>query len=375
MIKNSIPKYQQIENDILEKIYQGVYAKSSKLPSENQMAELYKTSVPTVRKAFSELVHKRAIYRIKGSGTFVSADEIEEIPNTTSRQKSMQNICFLVFTDITDSSIMKMIRGAQMYLFDKGYSMTILCKSQMSGSESELIRGCLESNVDGIICFAEDPKENAGSFRMIMQHHIPVVMLDRGPSDVPFTLVSAYNVDGGYQIAKYLLDIGHQKIVFAADTAQLVAEKDRLKGYRMALAEAGIPYDEKLVLEQIHLSTQQDKLIDIIRKHEITAVQCVNDKMAVEVMRKLKSEGYHVPEDISVCGFDGSDEAQYASPRITTINHPFEEMGRVAASKLLSLLGGKKSHSQTYLAVELEVKDSTCPPKQVTASKQEKSNT
>ena len=84
MIENSIPKYQQIEKDILEKIYQGVYAKSSKLPSENQMAEIYKTSVPTVRKAFSELVHKRAIYRIKGSGTFVSADEMEEIPNTTS---------------------------------------------------------------------------------------------------------------------------------------------------------------------------------------------------------------------------------------------------------------------------------------------------
>lgn len=363
MQENNIPKYQQIEKDILDKIIQGIYGKLTKLPSENQMADIYNTSVPTVRKALSELVYKKVIYRVKGSGTFVSGEDIEELIDADSKPKHMKNICFLVFTDITDSSIMKMIRGAQMYLFGKGYSMTILCKSQMAGSESELIKRCLESKADGIICFAEDPQENIGSFHLIMEHHIPAVMLDRGPSDMPFTLVSAYNVDGGYQIAHYLIQIGHRNIVFAADTIQLEAEKDRIKGYRMALQEAGLACDEQFVIERVHLQEQQDKLVELVKTRGITAVQCVNDKMAVLVMRRLKNEGYHIPEDISVCGFDGSDEAEYASPRITTINHPFEEMGHVAASKLLGLLDGKKSHSQTFLPVELEIKDSSCPPK------------
>lgn len=363
MQENNIPKYQQIENDISEKIFQGIYGKLSKLPSENQMAEIYHTSVPTVRKALSELVFKKVIYRVKGSGTFVCGDEMDDMVHAAPKANYVKNICFLVFTDVTDGSIMKMIRGAQMYLFGKGYSMTILCRSQMEGSESELVKRCLESSADGIICFAEDPQENMGSFHLIRQHNIPAVMLDRGPSDMPFTLVSAYNVDGGYQVARYLIEIGHRKIAFAADTIKLEAEKDRIKGYHMALQEAGIAYDESFVIERTHIQEQQDKLIEIVKSQGITAVQCVNDKMAVVVMRCLKNEGYHIPEDISVCGFDGSDEAEYASPRITTINHPFEEMGHVAASKLLGLLEGKKSHSQIFLPVELEIKDSSCPPK------------
>ena len=349
------PIYQMIVKDILTKINEGVYAPGMKLPSENQMEKIYDTSVPTVRRALTDLVYQGEINRIKGKGTFVTnKHEITEEDTVKNQDK---NLCFLISSDSSDSSIMKMIRGAQKHLFKEGYSMTILCGEDRAESEEDLVQDCIGNNVDGVIWFSGDPEENEEGLRLLNKKNIPVVMLDRGPTQIPYTLVSAYNTDGGYQMAKYLIEIGHRRIAFAADRTHMVAEKDRISGYEMALVEEGIPYDESLVLPNCF--DNQEKLLKIIKQHKITAIQCVNDKVALQVMRRLEQEGYSIPGDISIGGFDNADEAEYSRPRITTINQPFEEMGQVAADKLLQLLNDKPLHSRTYLPVELVVKEST----------------
>ncbi len=122
------PKYQEIVKDLLDKIHNGDYPPESRLPSENEMSELYAVSVPTVRRALFELVHMNMIYRIKGNGTFVCPLRIDEkqIPNADSIKRNAHDICFLLLVDASDNSIMKMIRGSQKYLLNNGYSLTIM---------------------------------------------------------------------------------------------------------------------------------------------------------------------------------------------------------------------------------------------------------
>lgn len=367
MTKGKIPIYQFIEEDILTKIKQEIYKPGELLPSENQMAEIYETSVPTVRKALSDLVHEKVIFRIKGKGTFVNHEKEmfqNKVATNTSPEKIIckhdTKLCFLVLADQSDSSIMKMIRGAQMYLFNKGYAMSILCGEEGIEDEAQLVRECIDSKIEGIIWFSAAPEGNMEGLKMLKQCHIPVVMLDRGPAQMPFTLVSAYNLDGGYQMGKHLTGLGHQKIIFAADRIAMAAEKDRIKGYRLALDEEGIPFEEKLVVSDS--LNHMDDIITLIKEQHATAVQCVNDKVACQMIRRLEQAGFTVPEDISVGGFDDSAEAQYSHPRITTIHQPFEEMGKVAAEKLLVLLEEKPLHSQTYLSVELVINESTDKP-------------
>lgn len=361
--------YQIIQCDILDKIEQGVYGPGTLLPSENQMAEIYHTSVPTVRRALGDLVYQKRIFRIKGKGTFVADvnDEKEEEEQINQKEKNRQEkrdtkLCFLVLADTSDSSIMRMIRGSQSYLFSKGYTMSILYGEEAAGDEMDLVKECLDRRMEGVIWFSMVPEGNLEGMKLLRSHEIPVVMLDRGPSQMPFTLVSAYNLDGGYQMAKYLIGLGHRNILFAAHETGFVAERDRMEGYKMALAEAGIPYDENLVLK--HCMEEVDQVIEKVKAFPVTAIQCVNDKVACQVIRRLEQEGYRVPTDISVTGFDNSAEAEYSSPRLTTIDQPFEDMGRMAAKKLLKLLGGKQLNSQTHLPVELVVKESACQPKE-----------
>lgn len=361
MYESGVPKYQQIKNDIVEKIYQNIYKPASKLPSENQMAKLYKTSVPTVRKALGELVHQDMIYRVKGSGTYVCDRHGADLAAGAASGPSL-DICFLVFSDFNDSSVMKMIRGAQSCLFADGANLSILYKQENMVTEADLIETCHNNGVDGIIYFAEEPYVSQESFRLIKKYGIPAVMIDRGPDNYPYTLVAAYNLDGGYQMAKYLLELGHRKIAFVSERMSLAAEKDRFRGYSLALKERGIYAEEELLIQWEKSGEQQDKLIELVKSKKITAIQSVNDKIAAEIIQRVQKEGLRVPQDVSVGGFDEWDEVKYMIPRVTTIFQPFEEMGRVAAEKLLEMLNGKKMHSQTYLPVTLVVKDSCSPP-------------
>jgi len=368
MIKSNIPIYKMIIDDISNKIEQGIYQPDDKLPSENQMSEIYNASVPTVRRALAELVFQKAIFRIKGKGTFVTNREqviqgdVGLTGNTVAElglnpQKHDARLCFLLLASRSDSSIMKMIRGAQKHLFSRGYTMSILCGEERAESEADLIQECLKSNMEGIIWFSETPEENLEGFQLLSQKQIPVVMLDRGPAQIPFTLVSAYNTDGGYQMGKHLIELGHRNIAFIADRIQLAAEVDRMKGYKMALFENDIPFDDSLVIP--YRGDKLDHIMEIIKQRRITALQCVNDRVACMMIRRLEQEGYSVPQDVSVGGFDNSTEAEFSYHRMTTINQPFEEMGRTAAEKLLQLLNGKLLHSQIYLPVELIVREST----------------
>ena len=366
MAENKKTIYQSIQHDILNKIEQGIYEPGTLLPSENQMAEIYGTSVPTVRRALGDLVYQKVIFRIKGKGTFVS-DAMEEgeeqeknLTRRNNKEKRDTKLCFLVLSDTSDSSIMEMIRGAQSYLFSKGYNMSILYGEEGVGDEMDLVQECLDRNMEGVIWFSMVPEGNLEGLKMMKTHEIPVVMLDRGPAQIPFTLVSAYNLDGGYQMGKYLTDLGHRRILFAASEIGFAAERDRIAGYRLALEEKGISYEEQLVIKESLRNL--DLIVERVKEFGVTAVQCVNDKVACQVIGKLEQEGYRVPEDISVTGFDNSAESEYSRPRITTIDQPFEDMGRMAAKKLLKLLNGKQLNSQTYLPVELVVKESSCAP-------------
>lgn len=353
-------KYQQIIDDLERAIHEGKYTAGSRIPSENQLSDQYGVSVPTVRKALEALVYQKKIYRIRGNGTFVSSPEMmeENIPDTPARKRQSKQICFIMVVDRNDSSIMKMIRGAQNYLFHKGYTMTMLCGAERSQSELSLIQECIENNVGGVLLFSTNPEDSLEGIRHLYQKGIKAVMLDRAPKELPTSLVAAYNVDGGYQMAKYFLENNHRKILFAADRLELVAEQDRLAGWRMALTEEGVDSNTLPVIE--HTSSNLEDLVRLVKQQNITAIQCVNDKVAATVIRRLEQEGLHVPADVSVAGFDNSDESEYNYPRITTMDQPFEEMGRIAASKLLGLMAGS-NHTQVHVPVSLIVKESTAP--------------
>ena len=150
------------------------------------------------------------------------------------------------------------------------------------------------------------------------------------------------DVRGGYLVTQYLLELGHRRITgfFKADDIQGI---NRHKGYVKALQEAGISYDPDAVV-WFHTEDRKSKPAMMVREMVRSGnlpdgIVCYNDQIAVQVIETLEACGLKVPEDISVTGYDNSLYAQRGTG-ITTIAHPQEKLGEMAAELILEKIAG-----------------------------------
>jgi LacI family transcriptional regulator len=158
------------------------------------------------------------------------------------------------------------------------------------------------------------------------------------------------------------LQLNHRRIGFITDIMKLNTAVERLKGYEDALAEAGLPYDAALVIEDNYdrpkPETATGKLLAL--PDPPTAILTSSDPIAFRVMDVLLHEHkLRVPDDISVMGFDDIPQATFVYPRLTTVRHPIYDMGRVAARMLLERIEDAHLPPQhVELATKLVIRES-----------------
>lgn len=355
---SEITKYEIIKNDLLSQIHDGVLKESDKVPSENKLAKQYGVSVITARKALLDLMNSGHIIRVKGKGSFVSGKRLSTVGNTGSSSRSGMRIVTLIVLmyENSDSSTMQIIRGAQSYLATQGYSLIIECSHDNVETEALIINKCIQNHVDGVLLFSADPEANIQKIRELALNDIPLVMIDRLTTQLPVSWVGSYNMYGMYTLTKYLIENQHRRILFAADNLSIGTEKSRYEGFLSAFVEAGLKFDEEMLIP--HITGNASLLYQLIKDKEPTAVVCVNDRSAILTIDYLHAAGLRVPDDISVTGYDDSEMGRYKSPSLTTVHQPFEEIGTQAAMKLIELINGA-APSQIQLPVQLIVREST----------------
>ena len=183
-------------------------------------------------------------------------------------------------------------------------------------------------------------------------------------NDKPHVLLDDFQ--GGYMITKYLTDHGHKNIVgvFKADDMQ---GQSRHKGYVRALQEAEILYDPDKVVwfhtedRKIHPYEAIREMAGKTLRGRMDAVVCYNDQTAQLVIRALQEEGLRIPEDVSVTGYDNSSLANQQGLRLTTIDHPQEKLGAMAAELLLSMIqNGEKEEGESVLIQPMLIEGNSC---------------
>jgi GntR family transcriptional regulator of arabinose operon len=166
---------------------------------------------------------------------------------------------------------------------------------------------------------------------------------------------------GGYLATRYLLSLGHRGIVgvFKSDDTQ---GQQRHKGYVQALQEAGIAYDPDKVVwfyTEDRKTHPYEKMRQLARDREklfFDGVVSYNDQIALEVIRALNDEGLLVPEDVSVTGYDNSYLASTGKVPLTTVAHPQEQLGRMAAELLLRIMkDGSREGEENQILIEPEL--------------------
>ena len=184
--------------------------------------------------------------------------------------------------------------------------------------------------------------------------------------NTPYPSVRIDNIGASKKVVSYLIGLGHKKIGVISGLHDNPHTIDRFKGYKLALEEANIPFDESLVVEgDFNYWSGLNATEYFARMEEMpTAVFCMNDEMAIAATKGFMDKGYKVPEDISVTGFDDMEVSRYCSPTLTTVAQPAEKIGIKSAELLFDLLAGNTPSVTDYiLPYEFVIRESSAIPK------------
>lgn len=233
-----------------------------------------------------------------------------------------------------------------------------------SRSKRKLVSLIYEHRIDG---FVTTPPLDADDFvsDMLMTYKVPQVQINpfQHQPDVP--CVAGEDIKGAYEQTEYLISLGHRRIAFLTGPRNMRASHDRLQGYRSALEAHQIPFDETLV----HNSewtfdggyTLAKLLLD--RPDRPSAIFAGNDEPAYGVIYAAQEMGLSIPGQLSVCGYDNLAFSDQIWPGLTTVHQPSDEMLEVATRLLIDLLKGRAAEKKEItISSHLVVRGSTAAP-------------
>jgi len=172
----------------------------------------------------------------------------------------------------------------------------------------------------------------------------PLVQLGGGPTDAVDCVVMGEST-GSEAMTRHLLETGRRRIALVWNNPPGTAPwGDRFEGYLAALTAHGVPRDDALVVsgsDWDRRASGYEAMVGLLRSGTaFDAALCVNDAIAIGVMRALRSHGRRVPQDVAVAGFDDTDEAEFTTPALSSVSPEQPEMVRAAVRMLLERIDG-----------------------------------
>lgn len=326
------------------------------------IAKACSCSSATVSKVFNNVGN---ISEGKRKEILAVAEKMGYVPNVTARnlvKKRSNMVGVLLFVDeslgLRHELFAETLNIFRTQMEKNGYEI-VLISEKGSQWEGKFLDHCRALRLDGVFCLCCN--YNATSVLELIESDIPVVGFE-SPYDFKPS-VESKNFEAGKQLTEYLIANGHRDIVFIAGT-DLPITRDRIEGYKAALAAHGIPFDEDRLIHAHyftydHGSVATRQLLEC--KKPFTAVMYPDDFTAIAAYRDLAAAGLQVGKDISVTGFDGVSIGRMVFPQLATIRQNASMIGEEAAQILLSLIEGKPvSQSLLQLDTELLTGDSVC---------------
>jgi LacI family transcriptional regulator len=304
-----------------------------------------------------------------------AARTLDYVPNALARGllKSRVPVIAVIVHDITDPYFSEVVRGVEDGASAAGY-LVITCSSERDAERERSYVRLLRSIRAAAIVFAgsglDEPVANEE-----IERHLAAMRADGAavvhlsPHALGEPEVSVDNVAGIAGMVAALVALGHQRIAFLAGPHSLFVARERLAGYRRGLAEAGIAFDDRLV---VHTSFDREGGalgVDTLRAAgtPFTAIAAANDLLALGALGRLAELRVAVPEDVSVAGFDDISTAALTAPSLSTVRLPLRELGRRGFEHADRLLAGDDP-DPVLLPTAVILRDSTAPPRTLPAA-------
>jgi LacI family purine nucleotide synthesis repressor len=228
--------------------------------------------------------------------------------------------------------------------------------------DSSVIMGnIMGKNLDGVLIY-EDTTVNEAEIHTFEKEGIKVVFLDREVSRQGVSSVLFDSYKAGYEATKHLINLGHKRISFIECVDEVIDSLRRKEGYKAALKESNLPIEDALIIQgAFEEEYTYNAIKSFLRFHSSElpdAFLAGNDLSAIGCIKALQADGYQIPDDVSVMGFDDIDIAQYFSPSLTTVRNPIARQGRLAIDTLIDMIEEKEQGTTIKLEGSLIVRNS-----------------
>jgi LacI family transcriptional regulator len=270
----------------------------------------------------------------------------------------------VIFHELESEWALEIVRGVERVA---GRHHLAVVLTEMQGRRTPgrgWIEGVLARRPTGVIAVFSDLSETIRE--QLAARGIPYVVVD--PTGEPLhdtPSVGATNWNGGLTATRHLVSLGHRRIGVIGGPDWILCSRARIDGYRAAMDEAGVSIDPELIsYGRFHVEEGIEKGRALLRMpNRPTAIFAGNDLQALGVYQAAREARLHIPEDLSVVGFDDLPVAQWVGPPLTTVRQPLIDMATVAAEMVVAMAAGDPlPQPRVELATELVIRESTAPP-------------
>jgi LacI family transcriptional regulator len=271
-------------------------------------------------------------------------DELGYVPSRLARGLIRQKTgtLALIVPDVANPFFTLVVRGAEEVARRADYRL-LLCDTRSDLElEREVIEEMLAHRVEGIAIAPVSDRSRA-HLRRLAKFGVPFVLIDRTVEGVDSDLIVGDNEGGARRLVTHLLELGHRRIGLIVEADDVSTARHRRQGYESALAAAGVPVDESLI---VRASADPSGGFDGMRRlltldERPTAVFAVNNLVALGVIEAVRDAGLEVPDDVALVCFDDIQYASRMYPFLTVMAQPAETLGSLGTQLLLERIDGR----------------------------------
>jgi LacI family transcriptional regulator len=299
-------------------------------------------------------VSLKTVSRVVNAEGYVSADTLAAVKtaidelgfrrNEAARQLKQGTAVTigLVMEDQSDPFYSTLSRAVEEVALDQGYLLLIASSNEDPERSRAIVESFTSRGVDGIV-LAPARGTDPTFLQKELESGRPIVFVDRPVPGVPADTVLADNVSGAADATAHLVSHGHRRIAFFGDDASVFTAAERLEGYSLALREAGIESDDRLVTMTSPTAGDLEATIDAVldQADPPTALFAGNNRWSIRLLRHLKTRPAP-PNPRAFVGFDDFELSDVLDPAVTVVAQDPAEMGRLAADLLLQRARGSE---------------------------------
>jgi DNA-binding LacI/PurR family transcriptional regulator len=317
---------------------------SSKHLTVEAIARRLGISAMTVSRALN---NRPNVNRKTKERVLAAAKRFGYVPNQIARSLATRKTetIGVVVPEITHSFFPEVIRGIEDAVYASGYHLILTHSAEDYAREEDAISTLQSKRVDGMLISTAQTVTNPSVYQETIRLGIPIVFFDRVVRNIGASCVSIDDENCCAMITEHLIGHGYKPIAHLSGPATVSIGKDRLAGFRKALKQHGFELKSGLVVQSgFHEKggyMAMQKLLQLPLEERPRAVVAVNDPAAFGAMKAIREHNLRIPQDVAIAGMTDDVRAELASIALTTIRQPAYEIGKTAATTLISEIEGR----------------------------------